>query len=71
MGQSNELGKVFSKVVNLLPNYVYKTLQFEGKLLFERKFSDWSEYSKYVADQGALMLANLKNGLNNMDVGLY
>lgn len=71
VGQSNELGKIFSRVVNLLPNYIQKTLQFEGRLLFERKFSDWSEYSKYVADQGALALANIKNGLNNMDVGIY
>lgn len=37
----------------------------------ERKFSDWSEYSKYIADQGAMNVANVKNGLNNMDVGIY
>lgn len=71
VGQSNELGKIFSRIVNLMPNYILKDQAFSGKLLFERKFSDWSEYSKYIAEQGALSVANVKNGLNNMDVGIY
>jgi hypothetical protein len=50
VGQSNELGKIFSRVVNLMPNYVLKNQAFTGKLLLERKFSDWGEYSKYIAD---------------------
>ncbi len=59
VGQSNELGKIFSRIINLMPNYILKNQAFSGKLLFERKFSDWSEYTKYIADQGALSVANV------------
>lgn len=33
-----------------MPNYVLTDQSFMGKLILERKFSDWSEYSKYIAD---------------------
>jgi hypothetical protein len=37
----------------------------------EKKFTDWSEYSKYIAEQSATSLSNILNGMNNNNVGIY
>lgn len=40
-------------------------------MLYEKSFKDFDDYSKYVAELNALQVANIKNGMNNLDVGIY